>query len=186
MNFHDHALSLFREHAVFFAALFHLLGVAIGILIRQGHVAVKAAEIVDKQAAQIELLSGMLEGQTKELNAANEALSAEKERSQHLFSSVQIIERDRDQWRDMYWKCGLGHSNLQQMMTQQMTQLVTRLKRLDPRQPDLPTELVQAVENFRAEHVEKMQPDERRRIEAGLRSNVIATSVSDDVISRPE
>jgi hypothetical protein len=186
ISMHDQALRFFQEHAVFFATVANLLGVAAGWLLRQAHVSHEVSKAASQQSAYVELLSNKLTGVSQELESAVARAEEETQRRVHTVESIVIIENDRNGWRDRYWACALGHSNLQAMLMREIVRLRGIVDRATSGKYKHSTGLAQAVDKFSEEHVAKIPPEERSRVETGMLADPVAPRAPEGVVSRPE
>src|SRR5690349_2291313 len=75
------------------------------------------------QAAAITDLAAELGATSAALVEANSRASSEHKQRVEIVECVAMIERERNMWKDKYWKAAFGHSAAQELLFAEITRL---------------------------------------------------------------
>lgn len=132
--------------------LFLLLGVVLGWRLRKLDIDDKVNHAFELLLGQVDVLTAEIVTKSTELTAALTQAADEHQRRVQVVEMIAVVERDREQWKKMYWDCGLGHSAAQDLLMRQILKLRMQVQRLGGKLPSDGHACDEAVDNFRKTH----------------------------------
>lgn len=139
------------------------LGAFIHANVRSFRVNRSIEALIAQLRGHIDSLSEILTAKNTELERLAAEAADQHRRRVETVEAIAVIERARDQWKDMYWKAGLGHSAAQELLMSRIHQLHSLLTKCGIKIPRNFEQCEEAVKKFRAEH----DPEKLRLIGTG-------------------
>lgn len=154
-------------HPLLFLAgvLLVMFGVA-GWLGRRLGAASRPAPVVESAAATRAVeLEVTLEGVRERVRQLEAEVAEEKRKRMETVGIICDVQKERNQYRDLWWACAMEHSAAQHFMAEKHSQLVKICKRhgIDPREDERVAKL---AKDYAQKHSEEKRVEMRERIES--------------------
>jgi outer membrane murein-binding lipoprotein Lpp len=162
------------------AVLIFSTGCLLGWALKKKTIKQLVSDVIEGQKFKIEALSEHVKSLSSDLKEANDEARKQHDQRVQVVECIAVIEKDRDQWRNMYWRAGYGHSVAQNLLVAEMTRLSRILQRHNIPKSEVNQACGQVVDEFQRQHFDSIPPEERNRIRDG---RPIATPVSSGVDS---
>ena len=128
------------------------IGAFIGAKVRAARENKTVEALVGQLRTHIQALSEILATKNTELERLSVQAADEHRRRVETVEMIAVTERDRNQWKEMYWKASLGHSAAQELLMNRIGLLHSVLTRHGIKIPRNFKDCEDAVNKFRADH----------------------------------